>query len=305
MLFLVVELGMVVAPLATANGATTNLTYNLGFRQAATDTLMPAVEFSLRYELQRTSTDPRWHHFNWALFTQGYQTFNSHITDVDHMEVGLAMAGRYYRTALTPLAPELQDYYTDLLERSEAGGGPGITEAQEAELGGLVARVRGHRAHIGYTAYSRFVTDQQVDNRLLNFGLGAQAEVPWLGGWLDTPFRVTRSTGPFVSQPLRASLSAEYVQGMGNREDAYPRAFLECLWSTRAFDRMYPRIRWQAEYSTENPVSITSFNHFLDAGIALPVSPGTSVVFKYLYGRTAPNYELVNAAVLGFDVVGW
>lgn len=303
-LLLLAALMLVVLP-RTVAAATTKLAYNFGFRQVTTDTLQPAVEFALRYEINQSSTDPRWHHFNYSIFTQGYQTFSPDIRDVDHMEFGLAMSGRHYRTQLSPLPPALQDHYTDLLERSEAGGGPGITDAQVAELNALMAMVRENRSYVGYSVYGRFVTDQQVDSKLINMGLGIQAEVPLLGGWLDAPFKATRGGSQAVAQPLRASLSAEYVKGVGDRKDSYPRAFLEAIWTTRAFDKLYPRVRWQAEYATDGPSGLDHFNQFLDAGIALPVTATTSVVFKYLYGRTAPNYQKVNAAVLGFDVVSW
>lgn len=302
MRFLIALLMLSIGGSSVANA---QLTYQFGLRQAGSDTLRPALEFNVRYELAQTDTDPRWHHFNYAVFTQGYQTFNRAIKDVDHMELGLSCSGRYYRNSLTPLAPIAQDYYVDLLERSEAAGGPGITAAQEHQLDSLVAKVREHRVYVGYSAYGRFVTDQQVRDKLVNLGFGIQAEIPLLGKLLDVPLASTRGTEPFPVQPVRASLSGEYVKGLGDRNDEFPRAFAEILWASRVFDRFYPHVRWQAEYSTRNPAAPHDFNNFLDLGVKLPMTSTASVVFKYLVGRTAPNYEKVNLAVLGLDVASW
>jgi hypothetical protein len=279
-----------------------SLAYSFAARPAA-DSLSPALDFDVRYEV--SDEGPGFHNFNFGVWASGYQAFSDQITDVDHMELGLDLFGRYYRNDLAPISGPAQDHYWELFERSVAAGGAGLTDSERKELTDLVARVLNNHEWIGYTVAGKLVMDQEATDKLVMASAGLEAELSSLSRILDAPFRATREAGDnFVPVPVRVSIGGEYVHGINGRTDDYPQATAGVEWQTRLLDTLYPRVRWNASL-TSDEATRPDFAHFLDAAVILPVTPITSVAVGYMVGRVAPNWERVNGFRIGMDVSSW
>jgi len=201
-----------------------------------------------------------------------------------------------------------------LTGRDKAGGGPGLTAAEGAELNRLVQRALGNRKYVEYDLHYRLETTEDVTTKLHVFGGRLSAELPAIHRFLDViPQQTRRGDSQFRVKPVRAYLSVDYVSGidktaLGADTSAKHvwRAELQAAWSTHLFNEFVLRAVWSGEYLIDAPAPVKAanreFNAFTQVWMTYPLSGKTGVLIKYVSGRLPPNYELATGGSMGLSI---
>lgn len=310
-LTLLAALAVTTSP-ASAQDATSSFTYNFDIRQAGGRPDRLGLDFELHYERARSLVDPQGHHFSWSAAAEGFQTFDREAVDVDYMAASISLEGRYYSSALTPLSARLQARYLDLLARDPAGGGPGLTAEEEAELNRFIQRISRNRRFFTYDIHYRFETDQELDRGQHVVGAAFALELPLLHQLLDAIPAETRSEeSAYRPQPVRAYLGVEYVGGIDEAiadggADSAGRVRLESAWATHLLGELVVRVRWQGHLLIDPPPGLDQrdreFNSFVEVWGILPLGSKTGVLVKYIDGRLPPGYDAASVGAVGFNI---
>lgn len=303
------------APGAQAQSVMSSFSYNFDVRQAGGRPDRLGVDFTLQFERARAIEDPRGHHFSWSAAAEGFRALGSEANDVDYMAVTVALDGRHYSSALTPLPARVQDRFLDLLARDSAGGGPGLTDAEAEELNGLVTRSVRNRRFFTYDVHYRFETDQDLDRTQHVLGASFAAELPFLHHLLDAiPAETRHETSRYRPQPVRIYVGVEYVGGIDDvAADGTPtgetsggRVRVEAAWGTHVLDELVVRARWQGHLLIAPPVGLDTrdreINSFVEVWGILPLGARTGVLIKYIDGRMPPAYDDASVGAVGFSI---
>jgi hypothetical protein len=311
---------LAVAPAAAhAQGAawTTDRTfaYTLDVGPAADDANRLGLHYDLRYEIGRTRTDPRGHHFALGFSALGFQTAARDSDAVNTLSAGAALVGRYYQAGGgNRLAPEAQMRWLELLEKPIGS----LSAEETEELRRFHALASAGRRFLTYDGHYSYETSQTTDARQSAVGASLSGEVPVVHRWLDAVFGLTRTDATFaayVPQPVRAYFGGDYVfdrrvpalDGVVG-DEAFPRLRGQLAWRTLVLNGLVLRATYEAELLLDQPEdleAIDSFQDFFQAWLVYPLGGdvGAGLMIKYVAGRVGPSFESETGLRLGLNFV--
>jgi hypothetical protein len=312
--------GALLVPAALAAQGSTwttdrTFSYGLDFGPAADDANRLGLHYDLRYEIARTRTDPRGHHFGLAFSGLGFQTAARDSDAVNTLTAGAALTGRYYQAARgNRLAPEDQMRWLELLEKPIAS----LTAGETEELRRFNTLANAGRRFLTYDAHYAYETSQTTDARQSALGASVAGEIPVVHRWLDAVAGLTRTDGTYaayVAQPVRAYVGADYVFDRSRPalideldEESYPRLRGQLAWRTLVLNGLVLRATYEAELLLDRPPDLEGvdrFQSFLQTWLIYPLGgdTGAGLMVKYVAGRVGPSFESETGLRLGLNFI--
>jgi hypothetical protein len=305
---------LLLVPLAWVSRASAqerHLSYELDVRPPLEGDAPLALDFDVVLEVVADPTKTTGHALDASGFARGFRTLGKAAGDLDHIALGVELGGRYLTGGATELSAEQRDYYLHLLDLDPAGGGPGLTSSQEADLNRFTTL---QRKYYGYKLLYQHESTQDFTHGQHVLGAQLVGEIPLLHELLDVVPGGTRLESGYAPQPVRLAAGLDWVTGVDSTfaGPADPgaelgRARFEAAWSTKIFDGLPLGVSWQGHYIFSGPEAIEdngrSFKSFLVAWAMLPLSESgrAGIKIKYLTGRLPPNYESSDGAEIGFS----
>jgi len=304
---------MVAAALASDVAAQSrHLSYELDLRPPLEGDAKLGVDFDVRLDVVSDPASTGGHALDGSAFARGFRALGEAAGDVNHIALGVDLGGRYITQGNTQLAARQVDYFAWLLDQDAAGGGPGLTPEQTADLNRLTTL---RRRYYGYKLVYQHESDQDLERGQHVLGVQLVGELPLLHELLDVLPSATRLEEGFAPQPVRLGLGIDFVAGVDSTfagpadpESELWRLRFEAVWSTKVFEALPLGVTWQGHYLFAEPQAIATngrtFNSFLEVWALLPftVSGRSALELKYLRGRMPPDYDAVDGAELGFSL---
>lgn len=285
------------------------LTHRFDVGPATADPSRIGVHYDLRYEFHRTRVDPEGLHFGLAVSATGFEDMERGPDALSNGAVRTALTGRYYRSGQQrPLAPEVQARYLKLLDLDPTD----LTEAQGAELDGLIQRLGDNRLFVSFDVTYGFEYSRLSDSRQHTLGAGVSGEVPAVHRFLGAISGITGTDARYRQAPVRFHLGLDYVMaddvlvGTAGVGDDYPRITGELAWATLVLDEFVLRAHWRADWVIGAPAAIADanreLNHLLQAWVVFPLADQAGIMLKYTAGRFAPDYRKSDELKAGLTV---
>ncbi len=298
-----------IAAQSTSWTSSRTLTHTFDIGPVASEPERVGLHYDLRYEFNRIGADPNGMHLGLALAAAGFENMKRDEGVVSTVYLESSLLGRYYRSGdATPLEPQQQKRYLDLFEKDPEH----LTQEEEAELNGLIARVTRNRRFFTFGGHHRYEYSRLTGAKQHALGAFLSGEIPYLHIVLGEVSRVTGTRDGYRQQPVRAYLGLDYVladeaQLAGNEVgENFPRVRGQLAWSTLVLDRFVLRATWHADLVLNAPAAIKAadreFNNVLQLWLVFPVSQEAGVMVKYTAGRFAPDYRSMDELNLGLSI---